>query len=233
MRTYQTAIPPSCFNFPTTLRKNQRNASQVSSLSAVSSRYEFFRTLANWRLGSHRRLFTLLFPQQRVASVNSRQVVGRPIYLDRSLSVAISREGKRRSIEILAVPKINYGMSARRWRRRWRRRRRRRLDGYFPGNSSRGRLEGFEAWSTRIRLLQLPANSVDVIRQQFQQHSRHIVGSRVSRNVPTRRHISGDASSSGNHEPLYRTVDLYSCPFPLFHLAASLSTLWLASARYV
>lgn len=141
-------------------------------------------------------MFTLLFPQQRVASVNSRQVVGRPIYLDRSSFVAISREGKRRSIEILAVPKINYGMSARRWRRRWRRRRRRWLDGYFPGNSSRGRLEGFEAWSTRVGLLQLPANSVDVIRQQFQQHSRHIVGSRVSRNVPTRRHISGDASSS-------------------------------------
>lgn len=68
------------------------------------------------------------------------------------------------------------------------------MDGYFPGNSSRGRLEGFEAWSTRVGLLQLPANSVDVIRQQFQQHSRHIVGSRVSRNVPTRRHISGDAS---------------------------------------
>lgn len=137
------------------------------------------------------------------ASVNSRRTADLQRDLDRSLFVAISREGKRRSIEILAVPKINYGMSARRWRRRWRWRRRRRrrrrrrwLGGYFPGNSSRGRLEGFEAWSTRVGLLQLPANSVDVIRQQFQQHSRHIVGSRVPRNVPTRRHISGDASSS-------------------------------------
>lgn len=123
MRTYQTAIPPSCFNFPTTLRKKQRNTWQLSSPSAVSFQYEFFRTLANWRLGSHRRLFTLLFRnngsrrrRRNGASVNSRQVASwsttRP--RDRSSFVAISREGKRKSIEILAVPKINYGMSARR-----------------------------------------------------------------------------------------------------------------------
>lgn len=91
--------------------------------SAVSFQYEFFRTLANWRLGSHRRLFTLLFRnngsrrrRRNGASVNSRQVASwsttRP--RDRSSFVAISREGKRKSIEILAVPKINYGMSARR-----------------------------------------------------------------------------------------------------------------------
>lgn len=80
MRIYQTVIPSSCFNFPTTLRKKQRNASQVSSPSAVSSRNEFFRTLANWRLGSHRRLFTLLFPQQRVASTS----MARPLIPGRS-----------------------------------------------------------------------------------------------------------------------------------------------------
>lgn len=59
------------------------------------------------------------------------------------LSFSLAR-GKRRSIEILAVLKINYGMSARApaAARDGRRARLRGRDGggYFPGNSSRGRL---------------------------------------------------------------------------------------------
>jgi len=72
------------------------------------------------------------------ASVNSRQVVERPIYNEISTAPRLSQSRarqKKRSIEILAVPKINYGMSARRWRRK---RRRRWLGDYFSGNSSRG-----------------------------------------------------------------------------------------------
>lgn len=163
MRTYQTAIPSSCFNFPTTLRKKQRNAWQVSSPSAVSSRNEFFRTLANWRLGSHRRLFTLLFPQQRVASrrrwngasVNSRQVTGRPIYNETSTA---PRSSQSRAREKGGVSKFSLSrklITECRLRRSWNRRWRRWLGGYFPGNSSRGRLaRGLRLGSTRVGLLQ-------------------------------------------------------------------------------
>lgn len=163
-----------------------RSLIDVSGVTVVCSPF-FFRNN-----GSRRRRWN-------GASVNSRQVTGRPIYNETSTA---PRSSQSRAREKGGVSKFSLSRKLitecrlRRWRgRRWRRW----LGGYFPGNSSRGRLaRGLRlgrhesGYSSQLRRRHSPAISA--------QHSRHIVGPRVPRNAPMKRHISGDASSS-NHQP--------------------------------
>lgn len=101
--------------------------------------------------------------------------------------------------------------------------------GYFPGNSSRGRLTRRSLRIGRTLLVSISLarslvrspvaarNSVDVIRQQFQQHSRHIAGSRVAmQGVCVSAMLRRDAVYKWRPRvaSLHRSADLYSCLLP-------------------